>query len=243
MKKLETVQHHIVQYQESDFKGQFRQATLFSLFADLATQNAIEVGIWHDDLENHCGWVLSKRTMVFNRPIKAGEHIDLVTCVKGGSRVQFSRTYEIRQEEKILGGGFSLWTLIDLKSRKIVRPQDVGITIPKVEDYPCIVDRYHKIRKDIELEYIKTREVVYSDVDINQHMNNYRYVEWALDLIPFEIYRQYDIKEMSVHYIQEILPGSQVQLYLGKEHQDIKIVFKVADKTCFEMAVILQDRG
>ena len=38
MKKLETVQHHIVQYQESDFNGQFRQATLFSLFADLATR-------------------------------------------------------------------------------------------------------------------------------------------------------------------------------------------------------------
>ncbi|WRK53301.1 thioesterase [Coprobacillaceae bacterium CR2/5/TPMF4] len=42
------------------------------------------------------------------------------------------------------------------------------------------------------------RQVLYSDVDVNQHMNNSRYIEWALDAIAMEVFDNKYFSEVSV---------------------------------------------
>ena len=67
----------------------------------------------------------------------------------------------------------------------MVSPQKIGIIFPEVSKEP-LLDLPPMIQKNLEMTYIKDREVLYSDVDINQHMNNTRYIQWALDLIDFD---------------------------------------------------------
>ena len=47
----------------------------------------------------------------------------------------------------------------------------IGIIFPEVSKEP-LLDLPPMIQKNLEMTYIKDREVLYSDVDINQHMNN-----------------------------------------------------------------------
>ena len=61
-----------------------------------------------------------------------------------------------------------------------------------------------------------TRTVLYSDVDLNQHMNNARYIDWALDLIDLDIHRNHFINEVTIHYKKEILPLAEVDLFMGQ---------------------------
>ncbi len=73
------------------------------------------------------------------------------------------------------------------------------------------------IQKDLEMKYILERRVLYSDVDINQHMNNTRYIQWALDLIDFDKHHQCFISDINIQYRKEIRPLEIVKLFMGED--------------------------
>ena len=103
-----------VECQEADYKGNYRISALFSKLSDLATQNAIKVGIWNPELGDHYGFVLSKETMVLKRPIKVDEKIVLHTRAADRKRIQFIRNYWVNDEcGDEIAAMYSLWTLID----------------------------------------------------------------------------------------------------------------------------------
>ena len=119
-----------------------------------------------------------------------------------------------------------------MKKRRIVRPQKVGITIPECEEYSSFVEKYEPLL-DIETQKVQTREVMYSDIDLNKHMNNARYLEWVMDLLPQNVLEKCFIGEMTMHYQKEIAPESIVDLYYGQEDDHFKIEFKIAEQIHF----------
>ena len=143
----------------------------------------------------------------------------------------FSPIY-LKINDEVVGGIYSIWTLIDIEKRRIVRPQKVGITIPECEEYSSFVDKYEPLL-DIETQKVQTREVMYSDIDLNKHMNNARYLEWVMDLLPQNVLEKYFIGEMTMHYQKEIAPESIVDLYYGQEDDHFKIEFKIAEQIHF----------
>lgn len=58
--------------------------------------------------------------------------------------------------------------------------------MPEIISYPYTLDNFHEIKDNLELSLVMERTVLYSDVDINQHFNNSRYIEWAFDVMPIE---------------------------------------------------------
>lgn len=236
MKNIETNLIKKVVYQETDYLSEYKLANLLSVMADLATDNAIEIGMWNEKLNGQYGWVLSKQILKLSRPIQLEENIKISTRAKGGSRVQFMRTYDIENHDEKIGGAYSVWTLIDIKNRRIVKPHQAGLELPEIEEYDCYVDKFEPVLRNIETKKIMERQVLYNDVDVNQHMNNSKYIEWALDLLPYQDHQNSYIEQLSMHYRKEIAPLAFVELYYGQENKDFKIEFKVDDTVCFEMS-------
>ena len=139
---------------------------------------------------------------------------------------------DLKINDEVVGGIYSIWTLIDIEKRRIVRPQKVGITIPECEEYSSFVEKYEPLL-DIETQKVQTREVMYSDIDLNKHMNNARYLEWVMDFLPQNVLEKYFIGEMTMHYQKEIAPESIVDLYYGQEDDHFKIEFKIAEQIHF----------
>lgn len=220
-----------VECQEADYKGNYRISALFSKLSDLATQNAIKVGIWNPEFGNSYGFVLSKETMLLKRPIKVDEKIKLYTRAADRKRVQFIRNYWVNDESgNEIAAMYSLWTLIDLKNRRIIKPEKVGIMMPELTPYQYTIESYHEIKKDLELTYVMKRQVLYSDVDVNQHMNNSRYIEWALDAISMEVFESKYFSEVSVFFKKEMAPGTVAKIYRYIDDEYIKVVFKSEDE-------------
>lgn len=242
MKNIETKLIKKVIYQESDYLFEYKIANLLSLLADLATLNASQIGMWKEELKGQYGWILSRQTIKLKRPICMEEEIKITTRAKGGSRVQFGRTYDIESQDEKIGGIYSVWTLIDLKKRRIVKPQQAGLDIPEIEEYHSFIEKYEPVLKNIKTYKVDERQLLYNDVDVNQHMNNAKYIEWALDLMPYEQHQDYYIEQLSMHYKKEIAPLTNVELFYGKENDDFKIEFKVDDIICFELSGKLKRR-
>lgn len=243
MKNLETKLEKKVIYQETDYLCQYKISHLLSQMADLATINAVAIGMWDESYKGKYGWILTKQTLKLKRPILMEEDIVIKTRAKGGSRVQFVRTYDVECQNEKIGGACSLWTLIDLENRRIVRPQQMGIELPEIIDYESYVEKFEPVINDIETKKVKERQVLYNDVDVNQHMNNAKYIEWALDFIPYELHREYFIEQLSMHFKKEIAPLTMVDIYYGQRDNQMKVEFKIDGQVYFDLSGKLKRRN
>ena len=232
MKNSETSEQYEIEYQNVDYYGEYKYADLLSKLSNLATKNAIEIGLWNESFNGKYGWVLVKQTVKLIRPLLVGEKLTVSTRAKGERKIQYFRTYDLKVNNEVIGGVYSVWTLIDIEKRRIVRPQKVGITIPECEEYNSFVEKYEPLL-ELDTHKVISRHVLYSDIDLNKHMNNARYLEWVMDLIPQEVLEKYFIGEMTMHYQKEIAPNSVVDLYYGQENDCFKVEFKVEEQTHF----------
>ncbi len=205
-----------IDFGDVDYMGEYRINNILDEFARIATINASEYGFWNDDMAKTYGWVVAKQSLYLNEPIKYKDMIELSTTFSHSTFVTFPRYYFINRNGKQIAFGTSIWTLIDIQNRRIVAPKRIGIHVPQNENLLSL-DLPKNIQVDIPLKHIQTRQVLYSDVDTNQHMNNVRYLEWTLDLIDYHIHDQYFICELHILYKKEIRPLTPVELYMGND--------------------------
>lgn len=224
----------LIQSQEVDYNGNYKIADLMSNLSDLATTNAYEIQIWNNEIAKKYAFVLTKETIILKRPIKVNEIITLYTRASGYKRIQFSRNYWVEDENKNeIASVYSLWTLIDIDKRKIIKPAKAGINIPEIIEDNYTINNYHEIKDNVDLSFIMERTVLYSDVDLNQHLNNSRYIEWAFDALPIDFFNQYMFKEISIHFKKEMPPYTKAKIYTFIGDEYVRVVFKSMDDTIF----------
>ena len=201
---------------EIDYSGQYRLAHIFNRFAEVATRGAEKIGMWKEDMHDSYGWVVAKQTLKLKQPIQYKDVIEISSTIGKGTFVTFPRYYFIKKDEQVIAECSSIWTLIDLKNRRIVSPKRIGVDIPEIT-HDIELDLPKTIQIDVDMQYICQRQVLYSDVDINQHMNNTRYIQWAFDIIDYQVHQNHYVNEISINYKKEIRPLEFVDLYLGKD--------------------------
>lgn len=235
MTYIKTKIEHLITYQESDYKNNLKMVNLFSWLSDLATSNAVVNGIWKDEYHDLYGFVLLKQTLVLNKQLKLNDLLEISTLPVGGKRAKFYRAYDLILGGELVGAIFSVWTLIDLQRRRIIKPSKVGLNIEE-GTYQGLVNEYIPI-KDIPVTYIHSRMVHYSDIDPNNHMNNARYLEWVYDALKPEILMGSFIKELSMDYKKEITLNDQIDILIGYQDDYFKCVFLLKDnqEICFEI--------
>ena len=101
--------------------------------------------------------------------------------------------------------------------------------MPEIISYPYTLDNFHEIKDNLELSLVMERTVLYSDIDINQHFNNSRYIEWVFDAMPIDFFKNHYFKEMSVIFKKEMTPNNKARIYRFIDNDYVKIVFKSSD--------------
>jgi acyl-CoA thioesterase FadM len=54
------------------------------------------------------------------------------------------------------------------------------------------------------------RQVRFTDLDVNGHMNNARYLDWLADLLPGSFHQTHMIRDMTLGYVSEALEGDEL---------------------------------
>lgn len=241
MDDLLTKENKKIEICEVDYMGEYQLYHLFNRFSEIATINAIKIGLWNQEMMGKYGWVVAKQTLHLEEPILYNDEIIISTLPGKASFVSFPRYYFINKKGYQIGYCSSLWTLIDLQRRRIVAPKRVGIQVPNVH-HNLYLEEPQNINVNIPLFYIETRQVRYSDVDTNQHMNNTRYIQWALDIIDYHMHQDDFISDISIQYKKEIAPLTQVELYMGHDQLHYIIEGKQEDEVFFVIEVLFSKR-
>ena len=169
----------------------------------------------------------------------AGEPIHVETWFSGYSGVQYIRDMRITAPSGALYAELeSLWTTVDPQSHRIIRPSAFPFSeaIPAGESGVGAAAERHILRDagDPDLSDAGIREVRWSDIDCNGHMNNAVYADLLCDYFPGGLGSR-KLSGFSISFLSEAEPGESIQIQAA-ERPGGNAIFAgyIAGRRCFE---------
>jgi acyl-ACP thioesterase len=116
------------------------------------------------------------------------------------------------EDGRIIGGAKSAWLVLDLKSRKPQRVEPLLAGIDPFPDRHGVEATLEKIPAPKDSEAKAIFRVHYSDLDMHQHVNNARYIEWVLDSYSFEMNQTHHISTFEINFLAESSCGDELSI-------------------------------
>jgi len=187
---------------------------------EAANVNATAIGCGYAHLfEQNVTWVLSRMRVEYLRQPRFMQDTVLETWQKGMKGPFSLRDFEIRDAatDEILVRCTTSWLLIDLGSRELVRMDKLIGDILKSTAVPkdAIPTPCGKIKSSPDTALCCSHRVMFSDIDYNLHVNNAKYMEWALDALDFAFVSTHDIVSYDITFNHEVHQGDTVDIYVS----------------------------
>ena len=99
----------------------------------------------------------------------------------------------------------------------------MDFTIDDLDD--LLEEKTEKKRGHMELD--DTFKVRYTDIDSNQHVNNTKYVDWAIETLPEEIVNNYYLDEVKVTFEKECKYGQIVNVYTDIREEESGLLVSI----------------
>lgn len=204
---------------EVDYTGRWRVSSVVNAMQGAAERHGAKLGLGKENLEG-CGvfWVISRMRVEMKVYPTWGEEIIIATWPHNiGNRI-FPRCFKfIRFSGEVLGEAVAIYLLMDKKAQRITRaPERLVIPDTKSEGFPPSMG-LGKLITDQEMVEAGSRRPRYSDLDMNNHMNNERYAEWICDLFEPERFLDGRIETMQINFLAETKANENITLLLHEE--------------------------
>jgi len=197
---------------EVDVTGRATVLTISNFLQEIAGNHAGKLGVSVDKLfAKKLTWVLSRLHLkMFSYPFWR-EEVSILTWPSDAYGKFATRDFEIfNSKNEIIGKATTSWMLLDLiKLRPITMP-DFIMNINRPQRERAIDDKFEKLPKLEKFEFQNKYNVRLSDLDINQHVNNVNYIEWAIETIPVEISQKYQLNQFEISFRAESKYGDSV---------------------------------
>ena len=209
----------LIDSRDVDGMSRCKASALMGLLQECATQAAEAGGFTREVLLKNYGafWMLTRFWVRLNRPLKWEENVRIVTYHRGaGHGVTMYRDYDLYVGDEQVGEAVSAWVLANQENRKMLRLS----TIKEIEGTDggelCKTLRLRKLRKPETLHQVEQRPMRYSDTDINGHVNNTRYADFACDTLRLDrLPENQFLSEFQIDYVAECRPGEVITMEAG----------------------------
>ncbi|MBR6866339.1 MAG: hypothetical protein IKM80_03750, partial [Bacilli bacterium] len=128
----------------------------------------------------------------------------------------------------------TIWAVIDSKTRKPVLPSQINFDIEYKDECEKTLGLDSKI---VPLETTNTlnRKVLFTDCDINQHMNNTVYVEWACDLLGGDYLKSKKLVDWRMAYHTEAKEGETLTMNYALKDDVLYVIGQVGERKVYEV--------
>lgn len=209
-----------VDTRDVDGRSRCRPSALLGYLQEAATLAAESRGFGREVLMTNYGafWMLARLWYRLDRPLRWGEELTIHTWHRGGRGASMYRDFNLYVDGVRIGEAVSVWVLVRLEDRKMLRLSQ----IPELEDTGGGVRnkdiQLSKLRVPEHMELAERRLMHYSDTDINGHVNNNRYADFACDAIRADLLGEdVFVASMQLGYTAECRPGEVINLLAARE--------------------------
>ncbi|PWA90340.1 Acyl-ACP thioesterase [Artemisia annua] len=199
--------------------------TLMNHMQDTALNHTKTVGLLGDALgstpemkKKNLVWVVTKMQLVVDRYPTCDDvvQIDTWRAVSGKNSGRTDWLFRDSQTGKILVRASSNWVMMNKETRRLSKyPDEVRAELEQYYlDTPPILedDTKNDMELDKSVEYVrKGLLATWKDLDMNQHVNNVRYLGWILESVPNQVQENYELASMTLEYRRECRKDNVLQ--------------------------------
>ncbi|MFR5266556.1 acyl-[acyl-carrier-protein] thioesterase [Clostridium sp.] len=197
---------------DEDYKC--RVTSIMNFFTDISLGHGEAGGLnFLEETANGIAQVYLDCSVKINRYPMYREKLEITTWVESMQKFYATRIYVAKDSKgEVVLEGKALAVTIDMNKRRLCK----------------IPDRYYEIycveRKDFEkpnrltidsitpIAAEKVFKIRNTDTDSNKHVNNVRYIEWALNTLDNEVLEGYEIEEIKIKFEKEMQKEFDVKI-------------------------------
>ncbi len=197
-----------------DVMGRITVPVLCGLMQETASRFCFENGISLEHLNRrNLTWMIIKQYVEFGHFPGWRDTINVSTWPRTKKGLKALRDYSVTDSSgNTVAKSVTNWVLLDTDTK---RPVKVDETVKHLDLHEkSVFESDMKIRVELpDMEYEKKMfHVRYSDLDINGHVNNIKYIEWCLDSVPADFQKDHIVKKLSIEFIQETYADNEVKV-------------------------------
>jgi len=199
----------------ADHTRRMNLSSLAKFLQETAGEHAEDLGVGFTKFkEMNIAWVLYKQVIKITEWPLWGDEIVLKTWPSAVDKLMCYREFEIySSEEKLIGKVSTSWIVINLENRRPLRTSkyyDLPQTEWKDVNFPELIKS--KLTTDKESELIREYKVRLQDIDVNNHVNNTRYIDWALDYYKPEFLKKHKLLSAELQFQMEAVYDDEILL-------------------------------
>lgn len=229
---------------DCDFTGFWRPGAILTAMQEAAGMHSQLLGCGRDALlKDRIVWVLSRSEVRMAAYPQPGDTVTVETFPMPLRRWFFPRYFVFRngQGEQI-GCAGTLWVLLNLDDRKMAPPGSVAAAIPDNSDLTPPMGLPGTVDEVPGEERTLLRTPQYFDLDVNQHVNNTRYADWACDALGVEVMRAYCLDTLRINFAAEVRPDQEITLRVSRDGLLYRVAGYREDRMHFEVGGTLRKR-
>ncbi|MDX9929577.1 MAG: thioesterase [Bacteroidales bacterium] len=208
---IEYTKSYKIPVYETDFHGKLYLHSLLNYVQDIAAEHAELLHFGRDDLKRaNQFWILSRLYALINRMPGWGETITLKTWPRGTEGLFALRDIEIMDAGgKIISSVTTSWVVVDIDTRRPCRPESLPESMNR--EFPSAGTLERNAARLAPFGHEGRRSPSFrvkpSDLDINYHVNNVKYVQWIYDSLSVNFLSQNLAGSLEINYLAESVEG------------------------------------
>ena len=224
MDLLQFEKEYRVHVYETGPEGKLNLYSLFNYMQDIASDHAVKLGFGRDDLmRDNRFWVLSRIYAVITEWPVWGDSIIVQTWPNGTDKLFALRNYEVRfPDGRHIASGTSSWLILDLTTKKVQRPDSI------LSQYNFnLLNERSPVRYATKIDPAAEKgqvsplfRIKVSDLDVNLHTNNVRYLKWACDSYNLDFVMNNEPQSAEINYLAESRFDEEIMIRTSFENQN-----------------------
>ncbi len=198
---------------EVDCRNRLSVLSMFSFMQEAASKHAAALGVSiHQLLSENFTWLLSRLKIKIAAYPGWNDRIQVNTWPSGTQQLFALRDFTMTgADNRIIVAAVSAWLVIDLQKRRPVRITPFVERLRPIEESHVLNDRLDKLPALRNPVHEKSFVVRYSDIDINQHVNNVKFVEWVVEGLPAALLNSAAPSELEINFLAEAFHEDQIR--------------------------------
>ncbi|MGK7370702.1 MAG: acyl-[acyl-carrier-protein] thioesterase [Candidatus Halalkalibacterium sp. M3_1C_030] len=215
MEDLNTYQEsYTIRSSEVSTNGKAKLQSICDLLQETAGNHALKLNFDISQLKDkNLTWMLHRLHVRMDKFPEWRDEITVQTWPSSGDTLRAFRDFIILDSEgNKIGKCLSYWLMINIETRKPVRMPDEVLQMAPSDTEHVLEVKKNRIDFDQEVSGSKAFRVRRSDLDMNKHVNNVKYIEWALEALPSVT----EISEMNIEFLAECTEGEEILSEIAK---------------------------
>lgn len=181
-------------------------------------------------------FILTRVTIEIFHQIRQFMEIEVHTWNCPAKGVTFNRCFEVYCEGQLMARAHTVWAVASPVTGKLWKSSEVDISNYESEAaLDMTLPTRLRMPKDLQMDPVGIKKVLFGEVDMNMHMNNTYYMDVLWNYIPDILNKE--ITSICLRYHAEAPLGAELQLTMGRLPEPLPEDKDASETWCFKTFV------